>query len=133
MVQVSTEANARPTITAFTTMSADMNMPRGVRSCGSSAVAPASAGGTGAAGEGISVAAMEAAGAVEGVATESGAGWPCPATGPHKIARPESIAKPNSALQRWPPNQCGTERLKQAMRIPVTTTGVEPDGQTGPA
>src|SRR4029079_1807490 len=35
MVQVSTDAKARPTITAFTTMSAAMNMPHGERSRGS--------------------------------------------------------------------------------------------------
>jgi hypothetical protein len=43
------------------------------------------------------------------------------------------MAKPNSTLQKRPPNQCGTERLNPAMRIPITTTGVEPDGRTGPA
>jgi hypothetical protein len=37
MVQVSTEAKMRPSITAFTMMSADMNMPYGVRSRGRSA------------------------------------------------------------------------------------------------
>src|SRR6186997_3317104 len=35
MVQVSTDAKARPTITAFTTISAAMNMPHGDRSRGS--------------------------------------------------------------------------------------------------
>ena len=35
MVQVSSEAKARPTITALTTMSAAMNMPHGDRSRGS--------------------------------------------------------------------------------------------------
>src|SRR6186713_2532698 len=35
MVQVSTDAKARPIITAFTTMSAAMNMPHGERSRGS--------------------------------------------------------------------------------------------------
>src|SRR5262245_58696521 len=35
IVQVSTDAKARPTITAFTTMSAAMNMPQGERSRGS--------------------------------------------------------------------------------------------------
>ena len=35
IVQVSTEAKASPTITAFTTMSAAMNMPHGERSRGS--------------------------------------------------------------------------------------------------
>ena len=35
MVQVSTDANTRPIITALTMMSADMNMPHGVRSRGS--------------------------------------------------------------------------------------------------
>src|SRR5690349_6686024 len=35
IVQVSTDAKARPTITAFTTMSAAMNMPHGDRSRGS--------------------------------------------------------------------------------------------------
>ena len=35
IVQVSTDAKARPTITAFTTMSAAMNMPHGERSRGS--------------------------------------------------------------------------------------------------
>ena len=39
IVQVSTEAKARPTITAFTTMSAAMNMPQGDRSRGSVALA----------------------------------------------------------------------------------------------
>ena len=34
-VQVTREAKANPTITAFTTMSAAMNMPQGDRSCGS--------------------------------------------------------------------------------------------------
>src|SRR5438128_12654879 len=34
-VQVTTEAKARPTMTAFTTMSADANMPHGLRSRGS--------------------------------------------------------------------------------------------------
>ena len=35
IVQVTSEPNARPIITAFTTMSAAMNMPNGDRSCGS--------------------------------------------------------------------------------------------------
>ena len=38
-VHVTTDANARPTITACTTMSADRNMPHGERSCGSMALA----------------------------------------------------------------------------------------------
>src|SRR5260370_23392936 len=37
IVQVTNEANARPTITTFTTMSADRNMPHGERSRGSCA------------------------------------------------------------------------------------------------
>ena len=36
-VQVTTDANAKPIITAFTMMSADMNMPHGDRSRGSTA------------------------------------------------------------------------------------------------
>lgn len=38
MVQVTTEAAARPMMTAFTTVSADTNMPHGERSRGSAAV-----------------------------------------------------------------------------------------------
>jgi hypothetical protein len=37
MVHVSTDARKRPIITNFTMMSADMNMPHGVKSRGSSA------------------------------------------------------------------------------------------------
>ena len=39
IVQVTSDAKARPIITAFTTMSAAMNMPQGDRSCGSMAIA----------------------------------------------------------------------------------------------
>ena len=39
--QVTTEAKARPIITAFTILSAAMNMPIGVRSCGSTGSASA--------------------------------------------------------------------------------------------
>src|SRR6266481_3622106 len=45
MVQVRTEARTRPSITALTMMSADMNMPHGVRSRGNSAGAAAAGGG----------------------------------------------------------------------------------------
>jgi len=45
MVQVSTDAKMRPSITAFTMMSADMNMPNGVRSRGNSAGAVAGSSG----------------------------------------------------------------------------------------
>jgi hypothetical protein len=44
IVQVSTDAKAEPSITIFTTISADQNMPHGVRSrAGSTGVAPAGA------------------------------------------------------------------------------------------
>jgi len=45
IVQVRTEAKTRPSITAFTMMSADMNIPHGVRSRGNSAGAAAAGGG----------------------------------------------------------------------------------------
>ena len=49
MVQVSTDANRRPIITALTMMSAAMNMPHGVRSRGSRPSATSTAGGAAAA------------------------------------------------------------------------------------
>ncbi len=55
IVQVTTEAKANPTITAFTTMSAAMNMPQGERSCGTASGATgagAGAAGTSVAGRG---------------------------------------------------------------------------------
>ncbi len=48
MVQVSTDASSKPIITNFTMMSADMNMPHGVKSRGSSAGATSVALGGGA-------------------------------------------------------------------------------------
>src|SRR6185369_16131457 len=61
MVQVSTEAKARPTITVFTTMSAAMNMPHGERSRGS--VTRASGTGTAGVAFGIGTAGAAAFGA----------------------------------------------------------------------
>lgn len=58
-VQVTTDAKARPIITALTTMSAAMNMPKGDRSCGSAAGAVVGRGRT-----------------AEPPAASAGAGWP---------------------------------------------------------
>src|SRR5215470_13687403 len=85
-VQVTSDANASPIITAFTTMSALMNMPHGDRSCGSSA-APTSgrlggavmlggAAALGAATAGKAGAAGAAAG-TEGAAAEVASGASC--------------------------------------------------------
>src|SRR5215470_13587800 len=65
-VQVTSDAKARPIITAFTTMSALMNMPHGDRSCGSSAAL--TSGRLGGATAGAGAATVGAAGAADGVA-----------------------------------------------------------------
>jgi hypothetical protein len=124
MVQVSTEAKTRPSITALTMMSADMNMPQGVKSRGRSAgvisvdggtearapCAEISSGTTGgmdgaaAAGAGAAGAATEAAGAaVAGGAEGCGAGWACPPTEPHIIAKPTTPLRNERAIERTEP------------------------------
>ena len=78
MVQLSTEAKASPTITAFTTMSAFMNMPHGDRSRGSC---------TAIAGAGVAkVAGLEAAGAGVFAGAERPAPW--------RLAAPQSGPMP---------------------------------------
>src|SRR3569623_366348 len=71
IVQVSSEAKARPIITSLTTMSADMNIDHGERSCGTTALFAASAEGS-AVGAGVAADAV-AAGAA-GVTAEGAAG-----------------------------------------------------------
>ena len=67
IVQVRTEAKARPTITALTTMSAVMNMPQGDRSRGSLSTTSGT-GGVGGAASGVEDAgAAASAGAAAGV------------------------------------------------------------------
>ena len=82
MVQVSTEAKTRPIITAFTMMSADMNMPHGVRSRGSSAGTMSTGGGTaGCACSGVSLRGGAGDGALSGTGVDveaDGAGSPTP-------------------------------------------------------
>ena len=71
IVQLSTDAKTRPSMTALTTMSAATNMPQGDRSRGSvSATAGAAAGAAtaGAAGTGVTDAGADAAGAGVGAA-----------------------------------------------------------------
>src|SRR5262245_13674070 len=74
IVQVSTDAKARPTITAFTTISAAMNMPHGERSRGSLSATSGELAAGAVAGESTAggVAGGAAAGSVAGVATAGG-------------------------------------------------------------
>src|SRR5262249_37867749 len=121
-------------------MSADMNMPQGVRSRGSSAGVISVGGGAGvgalcveisfgttgapagdidgttAAGATAAGAATEPAGTVAAGGTEGcGAGWPCPATEPHITARPMSPL--------W--NMRGTEHTEPVMHTSrATMTGI---------
>src|SRR5262245_24718378 len=80
IVQVSTDAKARPTITALTTISAAMNMPQGERSRGSvSAIsvefaAGAVAGASTAGGAAVGAAAGAVSGAAGAVCARTGAG-----------------------------------------------------------
>jgi hypothetical protein len=110
-------------------MSADMNMPQGVKSRGSSAGVISVGGGTGAgapcaeissgttgaptgggmdgataAGAGVAGAATEAAGAaVAGGAEDCGAGWACPVTAPHIIAKPTTQLRNERAIEHREP------------------------------
>jgi hypothetical protein len=105
-------------------MSADMNMPQGVKSRGSSAGVISVGGGIGAgapcagissdttggidgaaaAGAGIAGAAAEAAGAaLAGGAEGCGAGWACPVTAPHIIAKPTTPLRNERAIEHTEP------------------------------
>src|SRR5512147_1317372 len=77
IVQVSTDAKARPIITAFTTMSAAMNMPHGERSRGSLSAMSGVFGGT---------AGSAAAGAAEFGAGAAGGGAACGTAGDGVVA-----------------------------------------------
>ena len=91
MVQVTTEAKAKPTMTAFTTMAAAMNMPHGDRSCGSAPLAtPVGRGGAGSGdcGAGVASAAPELA---DGAAGETGAAA-AGAAGPPLAGAPGAVA-----------------------------------------
>src|SRR4029079_13531674 len=74
MVQVSTDAKARPTMTAFTIMSAAMNMPHGERSRGSLSAMSGECPAVAAAGESTADAPAVGAGigSVAGVVTAGG-------------------------------------------------------------
>ena len=74
-VQVTSEAKASPTITAFTTRSEFSNMPQGERSSGNSALLiMRSPGNAAAAGAGVAEGGGAAAGAAEEAGAEDGAG-----------------------------------------------------------
>src|SRR3569833_2587622 len=76
IVQVSSEAKARPIITSLTTMPADMNIDHGDRSCGTSMAFAVSAVGNavGAAGAAVAAGVAFGAGAVAAGAGTAGAG-----------------------------------------------------------